>query len=51
MYCSNLAYGQNTMDAGFNKPWVGVKNTMDRGQNTMGRRFDIPWVSGSKYHE
>ena len=30
------------MGRGFNIPWVG-------GQNTMDRRLDIPWVGGLIY--
>ena len=44
-------WGQNTMDRGFDKPWVGGQNTMDRGVKiSWVGGVKIPWVRGSKYH-
>ena len=54
-----MGMGQNTMVRGFDIPWVGGQNTMDRGskyqsyrvqhtmgrvQNTMDTGINLPWV-------
>ena len=49
---------QNTMDRGFDIPWVGGQHTMGRGSKyhgygvryTMDKGFNIPWVGGLIYH-
>ena len=51
VYDIPLIGGQNTIDRGFDIPWVGSKYHRPGTRYTVGGRFDISWVRGSIYHE